>query len=245
MTQTNGNGNGRPSALQRRQSIVDLYARGLSVTEVAQVLQVSHTTINRHLRAAGVPRRHPVADLAPAWRGRRAPYWELHCWGGATEVVLGRKFCAGCGRWRPLSDYAPDARRPTRLLARCGGCMQHAISYRRAHMSDDRRALDREAQRFREEARRRRNGAEPRTFKNRATVIDTVERVLLPAAPLVTRLEALSDQELTKLAERAGVNPRALYRYRYGESARVRIDVGDRLAVALGTTSSLIWPEQW
>jgi hypothetical protein len=214
--------------------VVALYVKGLRVVDIARKLGVGETTVRGHLRVAGMPRKR---DVAPIWTGR-APYWELHTWGGNSEVVLGRKFCSGCGRWRLLLDFVHSAQR-------CETCVLRAKRYYHHHATPEQVELRREARRFAAEVRRRGNGVKPREFKRRQTVIDQIERVCLPLEPLLVELERYDDGELTSLAARAGVSPRALYRYRYGESSTVRIDVADKLAVAMGTTSSLIWTDQW
>jgi hypothetical protein len=52
----------------------------------------------------------------------REAYWELHVRGGTaprSPVVLGRKHCAGCGRWRHVCDFGVIR---GRFRARCRAC---------------------------------------------------------------------------------------------------------------------------
>lgn len=229
------------AARARRRRIVRLYVAGLSVGEITRQLGVSRTTASRHLRSAGII---PSAErLAPVWTGRR-PYWELHRSGGAREVVLGRKFCAGCGHWRHVADFGRDTRRPGLLLARCEACVRRAARHYWANMPPEIRADRREAKRFLEEKRRRRNGARPRDFKHRRSVVDQREAIYLPVEPLREAIKPYANGELTALAERAGVPERTITRIRH-EGTRVQIDVADKLAVALGVPSAVIWGERW
>ena len=71
--------------------------------------------------------------------------------------------------------------------------------------------------------------------------------MFLPVEPLLPLL-AYATEGFTRIAPlsvRAGVSERAILRWRTGESRHVRIDAGDKLAVALGLTSSLIWSDEW
>lgn len=229
------------AARSRRRLIVRLYDEGLGVGEIARATGASRTAVARHLRAAAVKPRVP--RVPSIWPGR-APYWELHTWGGSVEVVCGRKFCPGCGRWRHVCDFAPDPRKPARKWARCDACVRATVRYYTAHLSPERRADRREAKRFQEEGRRRRNGAKPREFHNRRSVIDLREAVYLPVEPLREALKPYANGELTAIAKRAGVPERTVTRIRH-ESGKVQIDVADKLAVALGVPAALIWGERW
>lgn len=213
----------------RRRKILRLYRAGLVPSEIARRLHVKRGTVVRHLKATGVPLTH-VARVAPTWGSRRPPYWELHAHGGAVEVVLGRKFCPGCGRWRLLLDYPVRLGRPA---PRCRACQNIEHAWRYAHQTEAQREIRNEYRRFQSEVYRRRAGAEPREFKNRHTVIDRPEYVFLSREPLLGELERLNG-DVGIVARRAGVPERTLLRIRTGESRRVRIDVADKLAVALG-----------
>ena len=91
---------------RRRRRVVKLYRQGLDVPEIARRMRLTRKTVNHHLAAAGVPRVLDAERTPRLWPERRAPYWELRRRdGGAGEVVLGRKFCPGCGRWRHVVDF--------------------------------------------------------------------------------------------------------------------------------------------
>jgi transcriptional regulator with XRE-family HTH domain len=107
--------------------------------------------------------------------------------------------------------------------------------------------LRREYGRIWAEGKRRERGVPVRQFRNRRTVIDRVERVFLPREPLLAELKLWKDAEGTfeGLARLSGVSARTIYRYRYGESAHIRIDVADRIAYALGIPSSVLFGEAW
>ena len=162
-----------------------------------------------------------------------------------NPIVCGRKFCAQCGRWRHVVDFQRERRNTGSggLRSYCRTCSEIK---RRTRMADARRRQElREYQRIWADARRRQAGVPIRNFKHRRSVIDRPERVLLPLEPLLQALVQVPETELDALARRAGLTPRTIYRYRHGESQHVRIDVADKLAVAMGTTSSLIWGEMW
>ena len=78
-----------------------------------------------------------------------------------------------------------------------------------------------------------------RQFKNRHTVIDKKERLFLPLPPLQEALSTVNDWEA--LAREAGVPARTVHRLRVGESKHVRIDVADKLALALGWPLEVIY----
>lgn len=229
--------------LQRRRKVRELHEHGLTPREIAARLDAPRRTVYRDLHALGVPVMPYVANVSQL---PRPPFWELHSNAG-NETVLGRKFCSGCGRWRLLCDYPPESR-ASRLArgfgfeARCTACRARSLRYYRQHATLEQVELRREYERIYKEAQRRRAGL-PQRLQRRP--LPPVERVTLPVEPLLAELARYDDGELTILATRAGISARALYRYRYGESQAVRIDVADKLAVAMGTTSSLIWGDQW
>jgi transcriptional regulator with XRE-family HTH domain len=167
--------------------------------------------------------------------------------------VLGRKFCSGCGRWRQVNDFE---RMPRGLRARCRGCQ---LAYQRTLYRD--RSLEqverkREYRRFWQDARRRRDGMSARAFRHRVTVIDRAEGIYLELEPLLDAMNAYVARELRNgrdsgnglpdlwesLALEAGLSARAIWRVRSGESRRVRIDVADKIAVALDIPLSLLYP---
>jgi hypothetical protein len=180
-------------------------------------------------------------------------------------VVLGRKFCSGCGRWRPVSDFHLQSERPplranglgrppsaSGLRSRCQACSNAAQRQRRAVRTPEQRRIDAEYYRFYSEVHRRLAGKPVRVRKT--SVVDHPERILLDPAPLLAELEhyirQLGDNYSAnghpktwgELAERAGISQRAIYRLRHGESQHVRIDIADKLAVAIGVPLAVIYP---
>ena len=182
----------------------------------------------------------------------RPAYWEIRAPGRQQcrrdelgrllprddAVVLGRKFCAGCGHWRHVCDFGHLRGRG--LRSRCRVCHNRESSRRYYAQTPEQMDRLREYWRFWQEAQRRKAGIPPTTARRR-TAVDRVERIMLPREPLVA---VINGHNLTELAERAGLEQRTVGRIVSGESARVRIDVADKLAVALGVPSALIW-EEW
>ena len=114
-----------------------------------------------------------------------------------------------------------------------------AEKVQRQSWSAERRSLQREYDRIYKEAKRRERGVLERKC-NRRSVVDKPEQVFLPGAPLLAELDRCNG-ELSMIAMRAGVSERQILRYRIGESAYVRLDVADRLAVAMGIPLELIY----
>jgi transposase-like protein len=217
---------------RRRARVVRLYRKGYDVPEIARRLGLQRKAVNLHLAGAGVPRVLDAERTPRFWPDRRAPYWELRRRnGGASEVVLGRKFCPGCGRWRHVVDFPLVGG----VLYRCETCSRVAkrIGYRR--LSPEARALRLEYMRIYHEGHRR---GEPRPRKS--SVVDRPERVLLPRAPLVVELDRLNGN-LRSVCARAGVPERTVFRLRHDGGRWVRIDTADKLAVAMGIPLALIY----
>jgi hypothetical protein len=177
---------------------------------------------------------------------------------GPDPVVCGRKFCTGCGRWRLLIDFGPLYTRDA-IRACCAACRRTEVRRALAERTLEQRELRREYDRIWHEARRRMAGVPERVY-NRRTVIDRVERVFLDSAPLLREVERFYDRQRAldgndnpgngylhysweDLAGAADVTARTLHRLRTGESRHVRLDVADRIAVAIGTPLALIYPE--
>jgi len=169
----------------------------------------------------------------------REAYWELRRRGGPagerSPVELGRKFCAGCGRWRLALDFAPWK---GRLRARCRTCTRRYQRQWLANCTPEQRERIREYARIWDEARRRRQGVPPRNFHNRRSAVDEIERIYLDPAPLVAELERV---ELRALSKRSGVPERSIDRILHGQSRHVRLDLADKLAVGLGFNLTLIY----
>jgi transcriptional regulator with XRE-family HTH domain len=157
-----------------------------------------------------------------------------------NPVVLGRKFCARCGHWRHVCDFRPCAHSVDGLFSYCHACKRSYEREYRGQMTEQQREARREYNRIRAEARRRAAGM--RVYeRHRPSVIDRVERVLLPRDPIVHELRRRRG-ELTTIALKSGVPERTITRLLSGESRRVRIDVADKLAVALGVPLATLYP---
>jgi hypothetical protein len=175
---------------------------------------------------------------------------------GANPIVLGRKFCSGCGRWRQVNEF-PRMRRAAGagLRARCWGCIRTYQRNLYRNMTLEQQANLREYQRIWDQGERRRQGTPTR---RRSTVVDRVERVFLESAPLLNAIQEhvardyrngfdpsapgglLGGWEL--IAMTAGIDSRVMRRIRSGESRRVRLDIADRIAVALDIPLALLYP---
>jgi predicted Fe-S protein YdhL (DUF1289 family) len=231
----------RRDARANARKILRLYRKGTSPPEIARRLGISPTTVNNHLRSARVPRRLEL-ERAPHIRPeRRPPYWELRLHGAhnpAGEVVLGRKFCTGCGRWRHVVDFDPYTRNG-RPMARCQACQNAAKRWHWHNMPPEQRTAVYEYVRIYRNAKLREAGGKPRERRS-PSVVDRPEYVFLSLPPLVGELERLNG-DLGMIAKRAGVPERTILRLRTGESRRVRIDVADKLAVAMGIPLELLY----
>jgi hypothetical protein len=224
-------------------AIIVLYRdAGASIPEVTQTLNLAPTTVRHRLRIYGVTLR--LRPIAPTSQLKRQPYTELHRYNGTPEVVMGRKFCPGCGRWRHLCDFPRDRRKNPyyhgRLTSRCEACGNIARRYYYRHSAASQLELRREYWRIYKEAKRREAGV-PESTANRRRVTDRKERIFLDPAPLVAEIKRQCGDEYGWLARRSGVSERAIYRLRSGESAHVRIDNADKLALGLGLTLELIY----
>jgi predicted Fe-S protein YdhL (DUF1289 family) len=232
----------RRDARANARKILRLYRKGVTPPEIARRLGLAPTTINNHLRHAHVPRRLELARAPHIRPELRPPYWELRLHGAhnvAGEVALGRKFCSGCGRWRHLVDFMPYVRNG-RPMARCLGCQRAAKVWHWHNMPREQREAIYEYVRIYRNAKRHEIGRKPREFKSRPTIVDRPEYVFLSLDPIVDELDRLNG-DLGMIAKRAGVPERTILRLRTGESHRVRIDVADKLAVAMGIPLELLY----
>jgi ribosome-binding protein aMBF1 (putative translation factor) len=155
------------------------------------------------------------------------------------NVVLGRKFCPDCGRWRHLCDF--PHRRDEEPYSYCTHCSWHRVK-RYRETSPIALERKRESERFGQERRRREAGVPVRVFRNRRTVVDRPERVFFEPDPLVKRLK--QEDSIEELARRAGLHDKTIRRILSGESKHVRIDVADKLASGLGLTLFLVYGDQ-
>lgn len=235
----------RYDEIQKRMSkTVKLYNKGLAPRVIATRLNIAPTTVWRYLRLAGVPKFQTARRVAAVSLLKRPPYWALHTRLGSYEILCGRKFCPACGRWRHLCDFPPERRRGGLPSARCRACRNIGRSYYFTHETPEQRANRRERHRIFYEGKRREAGIPVSTHKRR-TVIDNREGIYVPVAKLKAALDELDDGDFGELSRRAGVPERSIYRVRYVNKTKVQIDVADKLAVALGTTSALLFGEEW
>jgi hypothetical protein len=65
-------------------------------------------------------------------------------------------------------------------------------------------------------------------------VINKVEWAFLPSAPIGALLDGLSDDGIMALCARTGLGDRTLRRYVTGDSEHIRLDIADKIVVALG-----------
>jgi hypothetical protein len=161
----------------------------------------------------------------------REAYWELHVRGGTaprSPVVLGRKHCAGCGRWRHVCDFGVIR---GRFRARCRACHRAYMRLWTANRTPEQREARREYERFLTEGKRRQAGI-PVTRRKLPSVVDRPEYVFLEPGPLLGAIKGWEDLDLAKVT---GIPARTIFRYRVGESRHVRLDIADRLALAVGT----------
>lgn len=196
----------------------------------------------------------------------RPPYPPLQRAGGyGTRVVLGRKFCPGCGRWRHCCDY--PRRAPDRIAPRCWVCeraQQRAYVAKRTRADRD---LRNEYLRFRTEALARAAGRTytPRNSRRKAVLERSapLRNPRVEPGPLAKAIDAYlrrlaaeaqrdrylgstnqfdGSMAMQRLAELCGVSERTIYAIRH-EARGTRLDTADRIALAIGTPLSLIYTE--
>jgi hypothetical protein len=173
--------------------------------------------------------------------------------GMRNPIVLGRKFCAGCGHWRHVCDFRPRPRNTgSGLASRCRACERISNRQIYARRSSEVRARYNEYHRIWSEVQRRQTGIPPRS-SGRRSVVDRAEYRFLPAGLLVAEVHrylahpppgmGIADlgYGLEGLGRRAGVPARSITRLLRGESRHVRIDLADKLCVALGLTLALVY----
>jgi hypothetical protein len=176
----------------------------------------------------------------------RPPYRGLRK-GVPNPVVLGRKFCSRCGRWRPAHDFA--LRPVGKLTVWCTTCQRVSNRAALKRKTPEQRELRREYERIWYEVQRRRQGipARPRLRPSAGG------RVFLPREPLVQVMEWFvlvqranghPDFGWRTFAEMVGRDEHSLFRLRTGESRRVTQDLADRIAVAMNIPLSMIYPPE-
>jgi hypothetical protein len=157
-------------------------------------------------------------------------------------------WCMACTRtaarerygWKPRAVLPPmtDAQKLARVnalaLARYHERMAGEPGYRETRN---------EYERIYRTAKRRERGIQARVYHHHPTVVDRAERIMLDPEPLLAELR-LRNGEWGLIAERAGLQGRTVHRLLHGESAHVRLDVADKLAVALGIPLSILYPNE-
>jgi hypothetical protein len=163
---------------------------------------------------------------------------QINVQGRTPTVVCGRKFCPDCGRWRHLVDFPHRKDRP---YSYCSVCAYRRI---RALRTRDPDALERkrEAGRFYYDRIARQRGITPRKWgrRSRRLVDIRTEFVWLRPGPLVTELRR-QGVSIRTLSRRSGVPERSIDRLFRGESQHVRVDLADKLAVAVGIPLALLY----
>lgn len=189
----------------------------------------------------------------------RPAYWELGICGRMppgrhrNPIVCGRKFCAGCGRWRHTCDFGPLQTRDHMLRARCRGCARAWSREQRHHRTQEQIDLLREYDRIYKEAKRREAGTPKRNFHHRRWVAEDEHESLgrLPIEPLVTamtehyrrqRSNGHPEWSWEELSLATGISYRTITRYVTGVNNWVRIDNADRIAIAIGVPLMMIYP---
>lgn len=205
---------------QEREAMVAAHEAGLTMPAIAERFGRSVSSVYNHVRAAGVQQRR-----------HRKIGWTRN------TIVVGRKNCAVCRRWRHLHDFVPDRRHV--VGSRCRSCAR--ADERAARRDPVRGPLRREYDRIWCEGQRRLAGTPERPF--------TTHRggggyVLLPVEPLVAVLDerlGFAEDDVARLARRSGVHERQIHRVRSGEIERVSLHVADSLVAAMGLHLSMVY----
>jgi hypothetical protein len=126
-------------------------------------------------------------------------------------------------------------------VARCYRCSRVGRAYYYRHQTPEQRANLNERLRFYKHGQRRAAGV-PELGYIRRSVVDRAEYVFVPKAALVAELERRFGQ-WDELARKAGIPARTIFRIVHEDGRFVRVDIADRLAVAMGMTFTLIYPD--
>jgi hypothetical protein len=157
----------------------------------------------------------------------------------SKQIVLGRKFCTRCGRWRPVHDYRLRADGVT-LYGQCRACVRTTQRDGYARRREDPEWLERrrEYERIYHEAKRREAGIEARVWVHGRPYPDASTKWVTDAEPI---RELVRDWPgtISALAKRAGVSDRLLVRLR-NEGGNVTVAAADRIALAAGLHLDLL-----
>lgn len=173
-----------------------------------------------------------------------------------APIILGRKHCTRCGRWRPVSDFGHHG---AIMAAACLVCLRRVQRARVERNRQDPRWVEqlREYQRIWHEAKRREAGVTPRAL-SRMPPPDPRHnhsglRRKVSTEPLLPHLNAWllgwaaehaherADRGIRALADAATVPERRIYAILEGEQTRCHYAVADRLAVAMDLPLALVY----
>ena len=154
-----------------------------------------------------------------------------------NPIVCGRKHCCHCGRWRHVCDFVHVH---GKVRGTCRVCWARGERRKRASQTPEQHARYLEYHRIWHEGKRRRAGVVPRNWgpKSGRVVDRQLDYVWLSPEPLVRVLRGV---EIRTLSRRSNVPERSIDRLLRGESRHVRIDLADKLALAVGIPLSLIY----
>jgi len=164
---------------------------------------------------------------------------------GTEPVILGRRICRACGRWRSVLDFTPNPKTGA-PLPRCQACIRAAnrASYRRMLEDAERHERRKEYSRIYGEARRRAAGVPARQWSSWDRLPDHNRLARLKIEPLAeVVLRELRAATLRELAERSGVPERRIYQVTHYETAFISATVADRLLVACGVSLVSAYPD--
>ncbi len=193
------------------------YLDGMSVREVALRHGVAQSSAYRYLVAAGVEFR-PRGAWRVGWK--------------KNPVVLGRRNCGRCGRWRYLHEFGRAARERG-MSTECLACTR--ARSREARADPVRGPLRREYERIWAEGHGRSRGSG-------VVSAQPVRRAgtRLPAPPLAAAVRRVIAQRPSEngwrdvVCETAGIDTRQIRAWRSGEIPSVEFATVDRVLTRLG-----------
>lgn len=181
--------------------------------------------------------------------------------GRTPTIVLGRKFCPSCGRWRHLCDFGHRSRQGVvhgreYVQTYCYGCQRVKLRAQLARRTQRQRELRREYERWWRTGMRRERGTPERNWQHRPLRPDPTAKKRMPADPLAGAIigylrahgwTGVGNNQTTAigldwLAREAGVSDRLVHRVLH-EQRWVTLDTADRLALAIDVPLALIYPE--
>lgn len=154
-----------------------------------------------------------------------------------NPVVLGRKYCPTCGRWRQVNDFAAT-KGGAGVVSKCRVCQYRYNKMMHARRSEEQIELRREYHRIWQEGRRRRLGIPRRALSREAPRSKNARR--LPVGPIAS---ILREADLAAIANLSGVPDRTLRRIVTGEFSKLNLDLVDRLCMAVDIPLPILYPE--